>query len=172
DRFPEPRAQWEDASATGEMELLQEIVVAARNIRAEMKLDPKRKVAADFSSADPAIRKLVEENLDALQRLAALSRLEIAAGHLDSSGAALRSTAQFDLRIAYADATDKQAEISRLKKEIERLAKDIESKQARLADESFITKAPARVVENLRITLLERRIEHQKLLDRLQQLES
>jgi valyl-tRNA synthetase len=172
DKFPEPRPQWEDASAAGEMELLQEIVIAARNIRAEMKLDPKRKVAADFSSGNPAIRKLVEENLDALQRLATLSQLQIASGHLDSSGAAMRSTAQFDLRIAYADATDKQAEIARLKKEIERLAKDIESKQARLADESFTSKAPAQVVENLRKTLAERRIEHQKLLDRLQQLES
>jgi valyl-tRNA synthetase len=172
DKFPEPRPQWEDASAAGQMELLQEIVIAARNIRAEMKLDPKRKVAADFSSADPAIRKLAEENRDALQRLATLSQLQIAAGHLDSSGAAMRSTAQFDLRIAYADATDKQAEIARMKKEIERLAKDIESKQARLADESFTSKAPAHVVENLRKTLAERRIEHGKLLDRLKQLES
>ncbi len=172
DKFPEPRPQWEDASAAGEMELLQEIVIAARNIRAEMKLDPKRKVAADFSSGDPSIRKLAEENLDALQRLATLSQLQIASGHLDSSGAAVRSTAQFDLRIAYADATDKQAEIARLKKEIERLAKDIESKQTRLADEGFTSKAPAQVVENLRKTLAERRIEHQKLLDRLHQLGS
>ncbi len=172
DKFPEPRPQWEYASAAGEMELLQEIVIAARNIRAEMKLDPKRKVAADFSSGDPAIRKLAEENLDALQRLATLSELQIASGHLDSTGAAMRSTARFDLRITYADATDKQAEIARLNKEIERLAKDVESKQTRLTDESFITKAPAQVVENLRKTLEERRIEHQKLLDRLQQLGS
>jgi len=172
DKFPEPHARWEDASAAGQMSLLQEIVIAARNIRAEMKLDPKRKVAADFSSAGPAIRKLAEENRDALQRLATLSQLQIASGHLDSSGAAVRSTAQFDLRIAYADATDKQAEVARLKKEIERLAKDIELKHARLADESFTSKAPAHVVENLRKTLAERRIEHQKLLDRLKQLES
>ena len=34
------------------MALLQEIIVAARNIRAEMKLDPKAEVAAQFGSGD------------------------------------------------------------------------------------------------------------------------
>ena len=48
DKFPEPRANWADAAADEAMATLQEIVIAARNIRAEMKLDPKRKVAADF----------------------------------------------------------------------------------------------------------------------------
>ena len=46
DRFPEARPGWANTAADDAMAILQEIVVAARNIRAEMKLDPKRKVAA------------------------------------------------------------------------------------------------------------------------------
>jgi valyl-tRNA synthetase len=171
DKFPEPRAQWTDAAAERDMATLQEIIIAARNIRAEMKVDQKKKIAADFSSADPAIRMLVQQNLDPILRLASLSALQISAGRLDSAGAALRSTAHFDLRIAYGDTIDKQSEIARLKKEIERLAKDIESKKARLADESFLSKAPAKIVDDLKATLASRIIEHQKLLDRLAQLE-
>jgi valyl-tRNA synthetase len=170
DKFPEARAQWADAAADNEMATLQEIVIAARNIRAEMKLDPKRKVAADFSTGNPVLRKLIEQNLDPLLRLASLSQLQILSGHLDPAGAAIRSTAQFDLRIAYGEAVDKQAEVARLKKEIERLAKDIESKQNRLADESFRSKAPAKVVDDLRALLAERQLEHKKLQDRLRQL--
>jgi valyl-tRNA synthetase len=170
DNFPIPQSQWADAAAENEMASLQEIVIAARNIRAEMKVDPKRKVAADFSTGDPTVRKLVEQNLDPLLRLAALSQLQILSGHLDPAGAAIRSTAQFDLRIAYGETVDKLAEVARLKKEIERLAKDIESKQGRLADENFTSKAPAKVVDDLRKTLAERQLEHQKLLDRLKQL--
>jgi valyl-tRNA synthetase len=171
DKFPEPRAQWTDATAERDMATLQEIIIAARNLRAEMKVDQKKKIAADFSSADPAIRALAEQNLDPLLRLASLSALQVSASRLDSAGAALRSTAQFDLRIAYGDTIDKQAEIARLKKEAERLAKDIESKKSRLADEVFLSKAPAKIVEELKATLALRIIEHQKLLDRLAQLE-
>jgi len=171
DKFPAARPSWADAAAEADMATLQEIIIAARNIRAEMKLDPKRKVAAEFSSSHSAIRRLVEENLDAVLRLATLSALSISSGPLDPTGAAIRSTAQFDLRIAYGEAVDKQAEVVRLNKEIERLAKDIESKQKRLADENFTGKAPAKVVEDLRRMLAERRLEHQKFQDRLKQLE-
>ena len=171
DKFPEPRAQWTDAAAERDMAMLQEIIIAARNIRAEMKVDQKKKISADFSSADPAIRKLVEQNLDPILRLASLSALAISTARLDSAGAALRSTAQFDLRIAYGDTIDKTAETARLKKEADRLAKDIESKKARLADETFLSKAPAKIVDDLKATLASRIIEHQKLLDRLAQLE-
>ena len=170
--FPEPRADWSDAPTEADMATLQEIIIAARNIRAEMKLDPKRKVAAEFSTQDPAIRKLVEQNLEPLLRLAALSALAISSARLDSSGGPVRSTAQFDLRIAFGEGVDKQAESAKLKKEIDRLQKDIASKQARLADDSFLRKAPAKIVEDLRSTLDARCIELQKLLDRLKQLES
>ena len=60
----------------------------------------------------------------------------------------MRSTAKFDLRIAYGDAMDKEAEIARLRKEIERLAKDIESKKARLADQTFLSGRRRRLWRN------------------------
>jgi valyl-tRNA synthetase len=170
DKFPEPRPDWTDAAAEKQIATLQEIITAARNIRAEMKVDQKRKIPADFSSSDPAIRKLAEQNVEPLLRLATLSALNISSDRLDGAGAAVRSTSQFDLRIVYGEAVDKDVELSRLRKEIDRLAKDVASKQSRLADETFISKAPAKIVEDLRATLAARQIEHQKLLDRLNQL--
>jgi len=171
DKFPEPYPHWTDTASDDEMARLQEIVIAARNIRAEMKLDPKRKVAAEFWTTGPMLKNLVTENMDPLLRLATLSELRISAVHLDPTGAAIRSTSAFDLRIAYGDTVDKPAEIARLKKEIERLAKDIASKQARLADSNFTGKAPGKVVDDLRATMVERQIEHKKLEGRLRQLE-
>jgi valyl-tRNA synthetase len=171
DRFPERREDRIDAAADGDMALIQEIIAAARNIRAEMKVDQKKNVAADFSTGDAAVRRLVESNLEPLLRLANLSGLSISSARLDSTGAAVRSTARFDLRIGYDEAVDKQVEIARLKKEIDRLARDIESKKARLADETFLSKAPAKIVEDLKATLAGREIEYQKLLERLKQME-
>jgi len=171
EHYPEARADWYDRATEQDMATLQEIIVAARNIRAEMKVDQRRKIAADFSTTDERIHKLVEQNLEPVLRLAALSELHISSGRLDSAGGAMRSTAQFDLRIAYGEGVDKAAEIAKAKREIERLAKDIESKQSRLADEAFLSKAPPKIVDELRATLAARQIEHQKLMDRLSQLD-
>jgi len=170
DRFPEPRADWKDTAADDAMANLQEIVVCARNIRAEMKLDPKKKVAADFSSRGLMLRNLLQENMDPVLRLASLSELRVSSEHLDPTGAAMRSTAAFDLRIAYGDTGDKQAEIARLKKQIAEKERDIESKQKRLADETFTSKAPGHIVDALRATVAERQLELKKLRDLLEQL--
>jgi valyl-tRNA synthetase len=169
--FPERRNIPDQEGVVEVMSLIQGVIVAARNIRAELKLDPKRRVVAEFSSQAEMIRNLVRENEAVILRLAALSSLKISGVKLDSSGGIVRSSAQFDLRIEYCEAVDKQAETAKLKKEIERLARDIETKQNRLADQSFCIKAPAGVVENLRATVVQRQLEHKKLLERLAQLE-
>jgi valyl-tRNA synthetase len=170
DHFPEPQKRWPDGRAEEDMALIQEIIVAARNIRAEMKIEQKKKIAAEFSSKDGAVRRLIEQNLEPLNRLAALSDLQVSSATLTTDGASVRSTAKFDLRIAYGDTMDKPAEMARVQKEIERLAKDIETKRARLADETFTSKAPAKVVEDFRATLAGREVEFQKLVERLEQL--
>ncbi len=171
DRFPEARGDWANAAAEKQMATLQEIIVAARNIRAEMKVDQKKNVAADFSSKDAQLRTLVQQNLEPITRLATLSALNVSADHLDPTGAAVRSTAEFDIRIAYGEAVDKVAEVARLDKEIERLKKDIGTKRARLADESFTSKAPAKVIDDFKATLAAREIELEKLAERRKQLD-
>jgi len=170
EKFPEPREITNQHGVAEVVSLLQEIITAVRNARAEMKVDPRHQIAAEFSSPSEIVRDLVRNNETAIMRLATLSSFDISDKKLAQVGGVLRSNAQFDLRIAYDGTVDKQAEIARLRKEIDRLAKDIESKKVRLGDETFLSKAPAKIVEDLKTTLAGREIEHQKLLDRLNQL--
>ncbi|HEY4741186.1 MAG TPA: valine--tRNA ligase [Candidatus Acidoferrales bacterium] len=169
--FPTSVPKWKNAAVEAEMALMQEVVTVTRNMRAEMKLDPKRKITADFYSGAMTIRNLIEGNSDSISRLAGLSALNILTEHPDSKGGLIRSTAQFDLRIAYGEGVDKQAEIDKIKKDADRLVKDIESKRARLADDNFRSKAPAEIIRNLEKTLAEREAERQKLGERLAQLQ-
>jgi valyl-tRNA synthetase len=171
EHFPESHAGWKDGDAGRDVKLLQEFISAARNIRAELKLEPRRKVAAEFSADDASVCSLIQNNLNTVLRLAALSKLTVATGRLDSTGGTIRSTAQFDLRIAHGDAVDLHAEVAKLRKETDRLAKDIESKKLRLADDTFRNRAPAEIVRTLESTVAERQAEYQKLLERLAQLE-
>jgi valyl-tRNA synthetase len=170
--FPEVYAEWANPQAEKEMALLQEIIAAGRNIRAELKLDQKRKVPADFSTDDPAVRALVESNVDPILRLSMLSGLQFTTGRLDPSSGAVRSSAQFELRIAHSAGVDLNAERARLHKEQERLTKDLASKRGRLADDTFRGRAPAEIVRGLEATVAERQIEFEKNAERLVQLES
>jgi valyl-tRNA synthetase len=137
-----------------------------------MKLDPKKKVAAEFASADGKTRGVIEANREAIQRLGNLSGLSVVRGKLADGGGGMRSTAEFDLRIPYAEETiDAAAELGRLKKEIEGLQKAIASKEKQLGNETFRSRAPEKVVREMEEVLAGQRVELGKMVDRKAQLE-
>ncbi|HXO61591.1 MAG TPA: valine--tRNA ligase [Candidatus Acidoferrales bacterium] len=172
ERFPEVRNSWRNDAALEEFGLLQEIITAVRNIRAEMKLDPKKKVAAELSVADEARRGSVESNRDGIVRLGILTDLKITGGRLEQSGGgAVRSSAKFDLRIAYTETVDAAAECAKITKELEGLRKAIGSKEKQLGDETFLSRAPEKIIRGLEATLATQRIEMQKLTERFEQLD-
>ncbi len=173
--FPKERTDWAHGKivdAVGIFSQVQEVITALRNIRAEMKLDPKKKVPAEFWSTAELIRERMRGESDAIARLAVLSELKIASGALEQVGGAVRSTAEFDVRIAYSDVVDPEAEKARLKKEIEGLQKAISSKESQLGNETFRSRAPEKIVRGLEATLEEQRIELRKFQERLKQLEN
>jgi len=171
DQFPETQSRWKNVEAQKNVALIQEVVTALRTIRAELKLDPKKKVQADFSTGDAATSNLVETNLRAITRFAVLSELRIAPRQTFQAGTeAQRSTALYDVRIAYSDTVDVAAEKIRLKKETEGLQKAVASKERQLGDDTFRSRAPEKIIKGLEATLAEQRIELKKLQDRLAQL--
>ena len=170
--YPAPKPEWIDEEAERQFALLQETITVAREIRATLKIDPKRKVAADFSAGDTHVGRLVEEHSGSILRLALLSEIRLVPRkQLDSKNGLIRSTSQFDMRIGYSEGVDVAGELTKLRKEKERMEKDLELKRSRLSDETFRSRAPAEIVRGLENTLSERSIEYQKLLERLAQLE-
>jgi len=170
DKYPEARKEWKNARAQEQFSLMQEIIKALRNIRTDMKLDPKKKMGAEFSSEDRETQSLVAANRDGILRLAILSELKILGERLPQSGGAVRSTSQFDVRIAYSEAVDVAAEKARLKKEIDGLQKAVASKEKQLADETFRSRAPEKIIRGLEATLAEQLVELKKNVERLGQL--
>jgi valyl-tRNA synthetase len=171
DHFPEPHATQMDSEPEEQIALVQEIITAARNIRAELKIDTKAKIAAELVPASKAVRSITENSLETILRLATLTSLSFAEPPFDSTKGIVRSTKDFELFIAYDAAFDVQAEVVRLRKELDRLTKDIYSKEQRLADQTFRSRAPEHIVKGLETTLAERRTEFDKLGERLSQLD-
>jgi valyl-tRNA synthetase len=171
DRFPEPHAEQIDGAAEEQIAMLQEIITSARNIRSEIKIEPKKQIAAQLAALSPSVEDVVENSMDTILRLASLSSLTFAKPPFDSTKGIVRSTKDFELFIAYDAAFDVQAEVARLRKERERLTKDIASKQQRLEDQTFRSRAPEHIVKGLETTLAERQTEFAKLGERLAQLD-
>jgi len=173
DRLPEAQPPWKNAEALREVARIQEVVTALRAIRAELKVDAKKKVPADFSTIDRAMGALIQTNREAVERFAVLSDLRIVPkDKFDAKSGAVRSTATFDVRVAYSETVDAGAEKARLKKEIEGLEKAIASKERQLGDQTFRSRAPEKIIKGLEATLAQQKVELDKLRKRLRDLEA
>jgi len=147
--YPQADEKQFDLAAETEMAILQDLIVSVRNLRAELKIEPKVKAPIEVFAHEPEIRKLIEENRGAIERLANVDKIRFVDGSL-SKLAGARHTARFDVHLVYERKIDVAAECERLKKEMEKIEKGIASGQKQLGNEQFLAKAPASVVENLR----------------------
>ncbi|MGZ4816767.1 MAG: class I tRNA ligase family protein, partial [Terriglobales bacterium] len=154
-RYPRPNEHQMDTQAETDMAILQDLIVAVRNIRAELDVKPKEKTPIEIHSA-LAIRALFEQNSGAIERQANVERISFIERSLSKEGGS-RSTARFDVRVVYERKIDVAAERDRLTKELEKVEREIAKAEGQLSNEGFLAKAPANVVEGLRKNLEERK---------------
>ena len=147
--YPQADEKQFDLSAETEMAILQDLIVSIRNLRAELKIEQKVKVPIDVFAHEPEIRKMIEHNRGAVERLANVEKISFVENSLAKLPGA-RGTARFDVHVVYERKIDTAAECEKQKKELDRLEKAIANGQRQLGNQQFLAKAPANVVENLR----------------------
>jgi valyl-tRNA synthetase len=133
--------------AEDQMKRLQELIVAVRDMRRQLGVEEKALVPIRLRVA-PEERGGIEQNHDIVGRLAKVSAIEF----VDSmpEGAGVRSAPGFDVAVIYERTIDVAVECERLTKELARFEKEISNADRQLANEGFLAKAPANVVEGLR----------------------
>jgi valyl-tRNA synthetase len=147
--YPQADERQFDLGAETEMAILQDLVVNVRNVRAELKVEPKVKVPIEVFAHEPGIRAMIEQNRGAVERLANVEKIAFVDGSLAKQAGA-RSTARFDVHVVYERKVDVAAERARLTKDLEKIEKEFANNQRQLGNEQFLAKAPANVVEGLR----------------------
>ena len=147
--YPQANEKQFDLNAETEMAILQDLIVNVRNVRAELKIEPKVKVPIEVFAAEPGIRTMVEQNRSAVERLAHVEKITFVNGSL-AKRAGARSTARFDVHVVYERKIDVTAERERLTKELDKIEKEFANNQRQLGNEQFLAKAPEKVVEGLR----------------------
>ncbi len=147
--YPQADEKQFNLSAETEMAILQDLIVSVRNLRAELKVEPKLKVPIEVFAHEPGIRKMIEQNRGAVERLGNVEKITFVESSL-ANRAGARGTARFDVHVIYERKVDVAAESDRLKKELEKIEKDLANNQKQLGNEQFLAKAPEKVVEGLR----------------------
>jgi valyl-tRNA synthetase len=147
-RFPELDQKWLNDEAEEQMATLQELIVTVRNLRAEMKVEPKVKTPVQIHSS-AEIQKLVEDNRGMVERLASVDRIEFVDKSL-AQVAGARATAKFEVAVVYERQVDAAAEGERLNKDLKKLEGQLANTQRQLSNQQFLSKAPPNVVEGLR----------------------
>jgi valyl-tRNA synthetase len=143
--YPKARPECEDESAVADMEFLQGVIVAVRNIRAELGVAPG--VALDVlvraGGADQAFLTAHETEIAALARTGSLTAAPDIEPPKGCASAVVRGC---ELFVPLAGVVDFEAELARLDKELGKISKELEFVTKKLGNESFVSKAPAEVV--------------------------
>lgn len=145
--FPEATLSREGTDAEAPMSLLQEIIVAARGLRADNKVDKKVQLSATIFSPHTDLY------VEAIEKLGYIT-VELRNEPAPKLSGAVRSTPEFDI-VLHLPEVDASVQKARLEKELQQLEKLVANSERQLSNEAFLAKAPAKVVDEIRSKLVE-----------------
>jgi len=161
--WPKARKGWFDSQSEREVEFLQSVVNAIRNLRVESKIAPGRAV--------PVVVRGTEEQLDQLERLRSqllpLARIETLTLSRDGQRPPVAASAVVEgaeIFLPLDGLIDLDEERARLSREAEKLLTDLEGVKKKLRNQDFLAKAKPEVVEKekTRLSQLEETLEKLK----------
>jgi valyl-tRNA synthetase len=169
--WPQPEAGRFDAAAESDFALIQEVIRATRNLRAEGKLPPSQKLNATFVSLSERAAAVLHEGTAYLTQLAHLEAVAIVPADAPRPANALATALpQVEIFLPLEGLVDAGRERSRLQKELDERMKDLARVVAKLSNPQFAEKAPPAVVVKEEAKRAELEAALEKLRERLQLL--
>jgi valyl-tRNA synthetase len=153
-----------DSAAEQEIELLREVVVKVRNLRAESNIDPSRRIEVLLQAGDDEMGKLFRSQGGLVASLVRADSVRLVEGFEEGLIAARGAVGTTQIALPLEGLLDLEAERARLRKEAAKVERELQVRARKLNNASFMEKAPPEVVGK------ERRL-HQELAQRLERLE-
>jgi len=161
----------DDEEAVQYTGMIMEVVRAVRNIRAEKAVPPQRQIRA-VVHADDQRGQVLKENAEMISFLARLASLTVEEETSAPPEKALAAVAGgVEIFLPLADLVDIEEELARLRQEQAETEAQLEKVRQRLANKSFLEKAPEKVVAGARQQLAALEEKREKLAARLAELE-
>ena len=147
---------------------LRELVVAIRNLRAEMGVVPAKKLNAYIKATDENFMKKSSQYLDKLAGLGNVTFIEDKSQITERCTAIVTHTAE--VMIPMGDLVDFEKERERILKEIAGAEAEINKANGLLANQGFVAKAPQKLIDNEKEKLARAIDKLAKLKEKLQEL--
>jgi valyl-tRNA synthetase len=159
--FPTYQADQVDATAMADLEWVKQVIVAVRNIRAELNIAPSKPLNALLRGVSYEDRIRLEANQTFFASLAKLETMTILSEGETAPMSSTQLVGNMELLIPMAGLIDVGAEMARIDKQLEKLAQEIARIEGKLSNQGFVAKAPAAVIdkERAKMTDLTRDIE-------------
>lgn len=170
--WPSYDAAFEAPEAVQEMGLLMDAIRAVRNVRAEVGVTPGKKIELLAKPTTEASAGILKRNEEYLRRFCNTSSLTLDAALAPPEKAMTAIVTGVELYLPIAGLIDIEQEIARLTKELASLNAEVERVEKKLANEGYIAKAPAHVVEQERAKGADYRDKRDKVLARIEELKS
>src|SRR5690606_30576765 len=129
-----------------------------------------KKVDLIVKPSSEAELAILTSNEEFIERFCGTSTLEIAIGKAAPDKAMSAIVTGAELYLPLAGLLDIDKEIARLEKEIEHLNKEVERVEKKLANEGFVAKAPAKVIEEERSKMKDYAEKRNKVVQRIAEL--
>ncbi|HUP64500.1 MAG TPA: valine--tRNA ligase [Thermoanaerobaculia bacterium] len=163
--YPVAEEVLEDPGGERLVVMIQQIVTAVRNVRAERGYSPKDRFKLHLQVRDLRNARGIKGSEYLLIELARLDGLEINAGIPDNAHRDQIGGIEIGIELPKKEISAEES--ARFLKQIEQVEKEIEATRARLADEKFVSKAPAHIVDGARAREAELRQKLEKLRQNL-----
>jgi len=146
--WPEPGPV--DDAAEADAEWLKRVISAIRSARTELNLAPGKPMPLLIQEGSAGDHERLDRFTDLIRKLARLERIDPVGPDHDSEACATALAGDMRLLIPLAGLVDVAEELARLTKQLEREKKGLEIVEKKLANERFVSNAPAEVVEKER----------------------
>jgi valyl-tRNA synthetase len=136
-----------DTETERSMEFLQDVISAVRTIRNEMNLPSSKAIDIVVNCTDESKAAVLERNVSAIQKMTRADHVSAGIGRAKPGYSASSVVAGQEVFVPLKGLIDVDVERNRLEKEIARLQGQLNGVQAKLANETFVSKAPADVLQ-------------------------
>ncbi len=162
--YPQADPQRIDPQAVADIEWLQGVIIAIRNIRGEMNISPAKPVPVLLKNASAEDERRLQQNRQYLTKLAKLEGIDVLQTR-EPPPAAIQIVANLEILVPLQGLIDVSAESARLGREIQKAGKELQGIAGKLNNANFVAKAPQAVVARER----ERQAGLQANLNKLQE---
>ncbi|MBP7823764.1 MAG: valine--tRNA ligase [Pseudomonas sp.] len=159
-----------DASAEGDIEWVKQLMLGVRQIRGEMKISMAKRIDIIVQNANAEDLRRLADFEPLLSKLAKLESVRVLAAGEEAPMSATALVGEMQVLVPMAGLIDKAAELARLDKEIQRLQGEVQRVGGKLANEGFVAKAPAEVLDKERAKLAEAEAALAKLVEQREKI--